>query len=688
MPPSSAGTGGEHVYRTGLSSACRSHATRDRLRSAVSACHIVKFTTLEILAAYAARLAETGADWELTNKSAKEIQNLQSFLVYPKNKADKLPPILKGVALDYLARFSDARLQCAAFSKDGLSEPLVVQARGIGVAFSNLLEYGADALHRRWAMAVLGLSKAEARAVAACLGSSEAERQLRAKEALLRRLAREEEREEARDAAAAGEYAPQSANGALLSRATTGFDATRRAKVVSALARMAPRLPVQEDVVSRFRYRATLVRELDAALDAMEQPCTKRATLVPRSSFTPGFIRVFRNSLKLLGLGKGQTTGEHWMLQVFHERPLKHMLTGATCLGLSFLTDGIQLQISVISHAVASRKLLCNAAAVSGRKEAARKRSAGEILPEQPPKKKPKRAAREAAASKPQKRSPSAATHPEAPRLQFAARTGVDPGHSNVYTAHRVFPDGSHQTWSLSKREYYHRTGATARRARILKAKRRQPEVSRIETELGSLVPRASNLRTQLQTCASRMAAFQRLSKFYSSPPLMRLNFDSAMRKERLLKSEARRLAPTKDHQVFWGDAKFSICRAGTQPAACALIRRALAARIGARLVAADEFRTSCTCSKCFSPMENAYGQCPRGLGRDNVTHSEGASPPKPVQRKLHGVMQCRRSGCGRTWDRDKNAAINILYVAIHGSYAGNLHPRFWRRQAEQALRQ
>jgi hypothetical protein len=81
MPASSADGGGQHVYRTGLSSACRSLATRGRLRAAVRACHAIKFTTLEILAAYAPQLAESGADWELTNESSKEIQNLQSFLL-------------------------------------------------------------------------------------------------------------------------------------------------------------------------------------------------------------------------------------------------------------------------------------------------------------------------------------------------------------------------------------------------------------------------------------------------------------------------------------------------------------------------------------------------------------------------------------------------------------------------------
>ena len=196
---------GEHVYRTGLSSACRSPATRDRLVSAVRGCHVVKFTTLEILAAYAARLAESGADWELTDKNCKEIQNLQSFLVYPKNKVDKLPPVLRSATEDYLEHCPQSRAKCSAFSKDGISSVLVNQARGIGVAISNMLEYGADALHRRWAMAVLGLGKPEARAVAACLGSSETERQLRAKEALLRRLRQEDGGEEA---AAAGQYAP------------------------------------------------------------------------------------------------------------------------------------------------------------------------------------------------------------------------------------------------------------------------------------------------------------------------------------------------------------------------------------------------------------------------------------------------------------------------------------------------
>ena len=664
---------GEHVYRTGLSSACRSPATRDRLVSAVRGCHVVKFTTLEILAAYAARLAESGADWELTDKNCKEIQNLQSFLVYPKNKVDKLPPVLRSATEDYLEHCPQSRAKCSAFSKDGISSVLVNQARGIGVAISNMLEYGADALHRRWAMAVLGLGKPEARAVAACLGSSETERQLRAKEALLRRLRQEDGGEEA---AAAGQYAPPSADGALLSRATQGLDAVRRASVAEAVARMKLRLPTEEDVVTRFRYRAALVRELDAALDAMEKPCTKRATLVPRSSFTPGFIRVSRDSEKLLGVKQKDVFDGHWMLQVFKDRPLKRMLTGATELGLSFLTDGIQLQISVISHAVADGKQMRSKAAASAKKEAAQKRSAGEDLLEQEPKKKPKRAAREWAASHTIKRKQDS-NFAETTRSPNAACTGVDPGHTNVYTAHRTFRDGSQETWSLSKKEYYHRTGATARRKRIEKSKYSQPGISRLETELGGLAPTASNFATKLQTCESRNLAFQPLSEFYSRPWVTRLKFHCAMRKERVLRCEADRLAPTEDHRVFWGDAAFSIVRKGSMPSACALIRRALAARIGNRLTSVDEFRTSCTCSKCFSPMKNAYGQLPRELGRDNVAHPEEDAPPG--FRKLHGVMQCRRSGCGRTWDRDKNAAINMLYVAMNKGYAGNLHLRFVR---------
>lgn len=668
MPAASSAGGGQHVYRTGLSSACRSLATRDRLRAAVRACHIVKFTTLEILAAYAARLAESGADWELTNESSKEIQNLQSFLVFPKNKVEKLPPILRDVTLQYLQRCPQARPKCTSFFEDGLSMPLVDQARGIGVAISNMLEYGADALHRRWAMAVLGLSRPEARAVAACLGSSESERQLRAKEAFLRRRAQE--------AAGGGatssirEINPASADGALLSRATSGFDDARRTAVAEALSRMAPRLPTQEDLVTRFRYRATLVRELDAALDAMDEPCTKRAALIPQSSYTPGFIRVCFDSHKLLGTKKKDSFDGHWMLQVFKERPLKSMLSGATELGLSFLTDGIQLQISVISHDVAASKRARSNAAASAKSEAARKRAAGEAPQETQPKKKPKRAAREWAASSAIRLQPVAST---TTGHSYAVNTGVDPGHSNVYTAHRTYRDGSQETWSLSKKEYYHRTGATARRARILKSKHSHPEVCHLEGQLAGLPPGASSLVSRLQACGVRAQAFQELAQFYSRPALMRLRFDCAMRKERVLRCEAQRLAPTAEHRVFWGDAKFSLIRKGSMPTACSLIRRALAARVGAGLVAVDEFRTSCTCSKCFSSMEKAYGQLPRGLGRDNVTHSEAA-----VQR-LHGVMQCRRSGCGRTWDRDKNAAINILYVGLNKGYAGNLHPQFVR---------
>jgi hypothetical protein len=56
----------------------------------------------------------------------------------------------------------------------------------------------------------------------------------------------------------------------------------------------------------------------------------------------------------------------------------------------------------------------------------------------------------------------------------------------------------------------------------------------------------------------------------------MRLRFDCAMRKEQVVWCKAQRLAPTAEHRVFWGDAKFSLVRKGSMPTACALIRRAI----------------------------------------------------------------------------------------------------------------
>lgn len=273
------------MYRTGLSSACRRRDTCARLREIARACHAIKFATGEVFFAYAAGLAESGSDWEAGDEKKKVYPfiHLQSFLAYGGvARAKKLPPLLRAAAERFAERSPEAVARIRAYGKiPGLSKVLHYQADSMCAAFCNMLEYGADSLHRRVAVAKHGLDRAEARAAACCLGSDEAERVLSAKEARLKSAGR---------SAAVAFSSEEEIGAALLSDACSRFDAPRRAKVEAAVAAMAARLPSKASLVAKFRYRAALARELDEALAGDPTCGAARAALFPRTSFKPGFF--------------------------------------------------------------------------------------------------------------------------------------------------------------------------------------------------------------------------------------------------------------------------------------------------------------------------------------------------------------------------------------------------------------
>ena len=675
-------SGGHHVYRTGLSSACRRRDTCARLREIARACHAIKFATGEVFSAYAASLAESGSDWEAGDEKKKvyPFLNLQSFVAYGGDaRAEKLPPLLRAAAERFAKRSPEAVARSRAFGKiPGLSKVLHYQADSMCTAFCNMLEYGADSLHRRVAVAKHGLDRAEARAVARCLGSDQAERVLRAKEARLKSAGRA--------ASAAVAFSSEEEIGAaLLSDACSRFDAPRRAKVEAAVAAMAARLPSESSLVAKFRYRAALSLELDEAI-AREPTCgAARAALFPRTSFKPGFVRVDKAFGEFLGAPVLRGEGASFMLKLFDSKKLKRMLTKSTVLGATFMTDGVQLQVEVLGDAAARRKERKDSAAAGGRVAAKRRREDGaEDRAEPAACSAPKRKAREAAAARP--------PAPRAPRDAglssggFESWTGVDPGHKNVYTARRDFPDGRRpETWGLSLGAYYDGIGHSRRGRALLRAKEGAPRVRALELELAKLDSARSNKAAAEASSRARCEAFTELAEFYSRPSFLRLDFEVAMKKEKLVAEHAKRLAPGPRHRLFWGNAAFSFTRKGTLPAACALIRKAAERRAGAAFSLADEFRTSCVCSSCFSFMDKALGQLPSGRGRRNVARPGGRSRGAEGGRaRIHGVMQCRRAGCGHTWNRDVNAAANILYVAV--TLPEERHPHFSRCHERQRL--
>lgn len=140
-----------------------------------------------------------------------------------------------------------------------------------------------------------------------------------------------------------------------------------------------------------------------------------------------------------------------------------------------------------------------------------------------------------------------------------------------------------------------------------------------------------------------------------------------------------------------WGGAKFYKSSAG-------MLMRAVEALPHVTLLKVDEFCTSKLCSRCKLEMEHV-----KGPTRVVVRHADGGvawaaaaegevhADGRPVVyaaviRPIYGLKLCRV--CSTTWQRDVNAAINILGVflslVVHGRRPEEYTRAFRRALAQQ----
>jgi hypothetical protein len=100
---------------------------------------------------------------------------------------------------------------------------------------------------------------------------------------------------------------------------------------------------------------------------------------------------------------------------------------------------------------------------------------------------------------------------------------------------------------------------------------------------------------------------------------------------------------------------------------------RRLFRKNGYEIYLADEFRTSCKCSKC----ESEDGDCEKFLTRPN---------PRPWRNDqnilVHGALRCKI--CGAVWNRDVNGSTNIYKIAWNAIH-GIERPKYLQRGKEDA---
>ncbi|RLN37581.1 hypothetical protein BBJ28_00017802 [Nothophytophthora sp. Chile5] len=85
-----------------------------------------------------------------------------------------------------------------------------------------------------------------------------------------------------------------------------------------------------------------------------------------------------------------------------------------------------------------------------------------------------------------------------------------------------------------------------------------------------------------------------------------------------------------------------------------------------ATVVSMDKFRTSKLCSKCHQTLSSVrYSvdtRLPKRKKRKGVVLVRNRAEVEFEQKKCHAVLRCDHKQCeSRYWDRDVNAAINML---------------------------
>ena len=216
--------------------------------------------------------------------------------------------------------------------------------------------------------------------------------------------------------------------------------------------------------------------------------------------------------------------------------------------------------------------------------------------------------------------------------LENYHRFGLDPGRENVF----VTVDRDERKVSLSLKEYYSRTGVSNRQ----KWEQGRLARSALGPFLSSLPSRnCSTLEGFRAYLSALRPSLPRILAFYGSPKWRNAAFRCYYLRQKLLHDVCHQFRKTgKQTVVFFGAARFNLSSRGhpsTTP--LALIRRELSRFPGVTVIPIDEFRTSQICSKCMTRMG---GPSPFGSWR------------------LKACPHCRT-----VWDRDVNAARNILYL-------------------------
>jgi hypothetical protein len=331
------------------------------------------------------------------------------------------------------------------------------------------------------------------------------------------------------------------------------------------------------------------------------------------------------------------------------------------CFGDSFRTDGIQLQLQIVNAANREAKARKEAAKRETKRLKAEAASKGEEYIKPKPSKKPPSAALPKRKEK---------IKPEVILPPGAVCIGLDTGIKNIAGVARE--DDIDHPFTLSTASYRHATGAKRRERELASAEKTARLENRnfaaAELAVKDARTKTSDFQLLKEAVQTRGRQYRTLYAFYGAEKLARHRFLNYIGSQREMHKLVRKVAPNKTDVLVVGDADFGSVRKGL-PAGVAgkFIKQCLNELGKERVIFADEFRSSCL---------------------DSVTKTLMYHPPKEEAvskngkrylRRIYGLYQSSASGYSHLWNRDCNAARNIVMNFRHLYETGAMPPAFRR---------
>jgi len=414
-------------------------------------------------------------------------------------------------------------------------------------------------------------------------------------------------------------------------------------------------LPATQSQADQLNYRFALLGRLDA------EACESRFNLLPSTKFGRAFVYLtkdpFANLAPIIGGGRKRKPEYNDMNDliplVFNMANLDRLTKGGElCFGDSVRTDGIQLQLLVVDAENRESKRRKEEAKKEGKERKKEAEAKGEVYVKPKPKKKT------LSTKLPKRKEEQKVVLPEG-AICVAADTGI----RNI--GGFVSEESIDQPYIISTGEYYHASGIKRRQRELAAAEELQKSVSAAfqlaTVEVASARTKTSILADLVGALQTRGAHFRTMYAFYGAEGIARHRFQNYQGKQKTLEKLVKRVLPTRAHVLICGDADFGSVRQGL-PAGVAgkFVKKCMETRT---VIFADEFRSSMLDSNTHAVMHHP----PKEMAVSKFG--------KPYLRRVYGLYQSSASGYSHLWNRDCNAARNILlnfrYKYEHGTVPG-----------------